>query len=737
MKKRAKVELLAPAGNYQALLGAFNAGADAVYLGGEKFGARAYADNFSKDEICKALHYAHLLGKRIYLTVNTLVKEAEFSLLYEYLAPFYEAGLDGVIIQDLGVWEYLRETFPGMPLHASTQMTITGVMGAIFLQENGAQRIVPARELSLSEVKRIKEQTDLELECFVHGAMCYCYSGQCLFSSVLGGRSGNRGRCAQPCRLPYQVLEKNQKKVSDEQYPLSLKDMCTIEYIPKLIEAGIDSFKIEGRMKKPEYAAGVTAIYRKYIDEYYTNGAEAYHVLKTDMDKLKNLYIRSEIQTGYYERTNGKEMITLHKPSYMGSDEALLKEIDNSYLKEEKKIPVRILGIFRIGEPAILKVEGDGIVQTSYGEIVQQATGRPLEKEALIRQLSKTGNSNVRVVAAEIEMDEAVFMPIGQLNELRRTAVLAFEMKKMEASGMTVRRNLPVLKEKDISGMIQDDSLHEKNGQNAEIHVSVQTLEQLQAVLQWKVERIYLDSDFYSDKKTQIDRLISAYENSSFYLALPYIVRERDKQYLLSLVENIHEKITGFLVRNLESVHFVQKLPKHYDMVTDAGVYQFNKETVSFWKKYSKEGYLPYELNAKEYRLLTEKVTDRELSMIVYGTIPMMLTANCLKKTNDSCIRNGQSHEKNSWTFLQDRYKTVFPVHCNCKHCYNIIYNSVPLSLHQQKKNLKKLGLFAVRLDFVQESGEMVQKILQYYLQDDTIFPVTEYTAGHYKRGVE
>ncbi len=301
-----KVELLSPAGNYQAFIGALNAGADAVYLGGERFGARAYADNFTTEEICQALHVAHCMGKKIYLTVNTLFKENEAAGLYDYLCPFYEAGLDAVIVQDLGVFRLIREWFPGLPLHVSTQMTITGAGGAAFLKEQGAVRIVPAREISLSEVRAMKEETGIEIECFIHGSMCYCYSGQCLFSSILGGRSGNRGRCAQPCRLPYQIYA-GQKQILGEGYPLSLKDMCTLEYIPQLIEAGIDSFKIEGRMKKPEYAAGVTAMYRKYIDLYYRQGADGCRVEPEDLDMLRGLYIRSEIQTGYYERHNGKK----------------------------------------------------------------------------------------------------------------------------------------------------------------------------------------------------------------------------------------------------------------------------------------------------------------------------------------------------------------------------------------------------------------------------------------------
>ncbi|HBA70404.1 MAG TPA: hypothetical protein DCZ40_13770, partial [Lachnospiraceae bacterium] len=239
-----KVELLAPAGNYECFLGAVHAGADAVYLGGTKFGARAYADNFTEDEVCNAIRYAHIYGRKVYLTLNTLIKERELEEVYEYLLPYYEAGLDGVIIQDLGVFQAVGEWFPLLPRHVSTQMTVTGSLGAAYLKELGAARIVPARELSLAEIKEIKKNVNIEIETFIHGAVCYCYSGQCLFSSMIGGRSGNRGKCAQPCRLPYEI-EKSGRKI----HPLSLKDMCTVELLNQLIEAGIDSFKIEGRMK--------------------------------------------------------------------------------------------------------------------------------------------------------------------------------------------------------------------------------------------------------------------------------------------------------------------------------------------------------------------------------------------------------------------------------------------------------------------------------------------------------
>ncbi len=247
-----KAELLAPAGSYQGLQAVIRAGADAVYIGGSMFGARAYADNPAREELEEAIDFTHIHGKKIYLTVNTLLKNQElYGQLYDFIAPFYERGADGVIVQDFGVLSFLKKEFPELPLHASTQMTVTGPKGTRLLKEAGVSRIVPARELSLEEIKAIHQETGMEIECFVHGALCYCYSGMCLFSSMLGGRSGNRGRCAQPCRLPYQAFSQG-KALNDEnsRYLLSPKDMCTIELLPEILEAGVYSLKIEGRMKR-------------------------------------------------------------------------------------------------------------------------------------------------------------------------------------------------------------------------------------------------------------------------------------------------------------------------------------------------------------------------------------------------------------------------------------------------------------------------------------------------------
>lgn len=319
-------EVLAPAGSYESLVAAINAGADAVYLGGEKFGARAYADNFPTEVLFQAIDFAHLHKKKIYLTVNTLLKEDELrEQLYPYLLPLYEAGLDAVIVQDLGVLSFIREVFPDLPVHASTQMAVTGPKGAKLLEEMGVARIVPARELSLKELQAIRIRTKLEIETFVHGALCYCYSGQCLFSSMIGGRSGNRGRCAQPCRMPYEVsgadrVSGKSKRMNGKQdsYALSPKDICTLSILPDIIEAGVDSLKIEGRMKKPEYTAIVTAMYRKYVDLYRKEGRKGYHVEEEDIRKLADIYNRGGFSEGYYKKRNGKELLSLDRPNHTG-----------------------------------------------------------------------------------------------------------------------------------------------------------------------------------------------------------------------------------------------------------------------------------------------------------------------------------------------------------------------------------------------------------------------------------
>ena len=729
-----KVELLAPAGNAEAFYGAVHAGADAIYLGGNRFGARAYAENFSEEELVACIRYAHLFGRKVYLTVNTLVKESEFSELYEYLLPYYRAGLDGVIIQDMGVFALIREAFPEMELHGSTQMTITGEYGAMFLKEQGACRVVPARELSLEEIRRIREVTGMEIECFIHGAMCYCYSGQCLFSSILGGRSGNRGRCAQPCRLPYTVGGNHR-----ECYPLSLKDMCTIENIPELIDAGIDSFKIEGRMKKPEYAAGVTAVYRKYMDAYYEHPREKFSVAAEDLHRLSCLYIRSERQNGYYHKQNGKEMVTLNSPAYSGSDEQVLEQIREKYLSSRLTLPVQMKASFLTGTVAQLTLRCHRTEVTVTGDLVQEASRQPITGENISKQLRKLGGSNFHLDGSiDIQVSENAFYPLKTMNELRRKGLLLLERELITANGFPYTRETqnPV----SITGTYDGHPMKQSG-----FSFYLRTGEQWNGFLRSSFFkrpdkhtslRIYVDSDLFISWGNTITEHLQLLKElpAETVLALPRIIRLRDSRYLNMLEKYVRdnlEQIDGFLTGSLEHIGLLQQWDfsqgkKRYG---DHSLYLWNCRSIEFWKDYLNGFCLPLELNFAEQRQIANGVLPAE--KLLYGRFPMMVTANCVTKTTDHCRRE----EGFGITELVDRYHKVFPVVRNCTHCYNIIYNSVPLSLHKTMTKWK--DSFCCRLEFTTESENETWNVLEYFYGSSRELPYAEYTTGHEKRGVE
>lgn len=738
MMQNNRVELLAPAGNIEGFYGAIHAGADAVYLGGSRFGARAYADNFTTEELVCCIRYAHLWGRKVYLTVNTLVKESEFSDIYEYLLPYYEAGLDGVIVQDVGVFAYIREHFPGIELHVSTQMTLTGEYGAAMLREMGACRIVPARELSLEEITRIKKSTGLEIETFIHGAMCYCYSGQCLFSSILGGRSGNRGRCAQPCRLPYEV--KTELKSSGECYPLSLKDMCTIEHIPELIEAGIDSFKIEGRMKKPEYTAGVTAIYRKYIDKYYRNNGK-FKIDANDMKDLSCLYIRSERQDGYYYKNNGRDMITLSSPAYSGSDDALLARIRHDYLEKKPKCNIAVYASFCTGYPANVTFVAEDISITVEGEVVQTASKQPINEENVAKQLGKLGDSIFTAEVMEITVSEDAFYPLRAINELRREAVAMMENALIERNGFPIRREDAVL-----SVMVSEEKKAAASRDSGKLHVSIRSKEQLKAVTKLiydniKIARVYIDSDLfadYADEVLEMCKSLGIY--AEIVVALPYIIRAKDyillEKNLFTVLEQYHDIFSGVLVRSMEGMGMIKRRNYRGKIYTDTGFYVWNIHTLQEWKKDISGFCMPLELKGAEQRALcTEEIPCEK---IVYGRIPMMITANCVANTITGCQKISGKHIVQ----LVDRYHKTFLVELNCIHCMNIIYNSVPLSLHGELSKWK--GYVDFRLDFTVETEAETRECLEYFTKlaeggygSIEKPPYGDYTTGHEKRGVE
>ena len=725
--KSSKVELLAPAGDFECFKAAISAGADAVYLGGEKFGARAYANNFTEDEIIEALRIAHLFGRKVYLTVNTLVKEKEFADLIPYITPLYNAGLDGAIIQDLGVLEALRDNFPDLELHASTQMTVTGAYGAKFLKDLGVCRVVPARELSLDEIKDIKKETGLEIESFIHGAMCYGYSGQCLFSSILGGRSGNRGRCAGPCRLPYTDEKGNTV------YPFSLKDMYTLSIVPKLIEAGVNSFKIEGRMKSPEYVAGVTAMYRKYIDKYLLNPSKPYKVSADDENIIRNLYIRTDICSGYYEKHNSKSMVTLTEPGYSGNSKEVLEDIRQKYILS--KPAINVSGYIRIyaDEKALFTLSTNEHSVTVEGNMVSKAMNRPLDETEIKNRISKMGDTYFELENIEIDTDNQSFMPVKSLNELRRQACDALE--KIILSGAIEARNS---KATAINISVKSDINRDVN---AELSVSVITYEQLCKVAEYdEIKYVYVNGDLYLDDKlySQTVKIMNTCRNKHFVLVLPAILRKRSYGYM-NIYRNVleHENIKGVLVRNLEELQWLREIDYKGEMIADYSVYTWNVKASNFVMKYFDRVTVPVELNRKE---VMELKHENEKEILLYGKLPLMYSANCVKNTLEKCI-NDKSGKQNLYR-MTDRYKNVFSIMQNCYHCYNVLYNTVPLSLHNHIEKLKLSNYNMYRIELTTENVQIVQNILDYYINSflynkEIEFPLKDFTNGHYKRGAE
>lgn len=730
-----RVEILAPAGSMECLKAAIAAGADAVYTGGALFGARAYAHNLTEEELLEAIDYVHLHGRRLYLTVNTLIKDREMEKqMYDYLLPYYRQGLDAVIVQDIGLFRFIRKHFPDLPIHASTQMTLTGVDGAKFLEKEGAQRIVTSRELSMAEVKKIADETELEIESFVHGALCYCYSGQCLFSSFIGGRSGNRGQCAQPCRLLYRTPEAKRP-----QYLLSLKDICTLELIPEMIESGIYSFKIEGRMKKPEYAAAVAFQYRKYADlylKYYEEcpaeedpaayAMKKYRVREEDRQMLLDLYNRGGFHTGYYHTQNGREMISLNRPNHAGvpavkvlakkgrnvtakaltdlypqdiielpmrkgrekadnytckdavrkgmnvqipvfadtpfkRDEIWMRTRNSTLidtLREEfvnGKIKERICGTFRLypQEKATLTVKCRDAEITVAGEKAQEALSQPMSRERIEKQLRKTGNTEFEFSFLKAEIGEKVFLPMQSLNELRREALETLEKVICEKYRRSGEVKDP---EEDKTELSMEEEV--LSGWTA----SVRTAEQMEVILEEEaIGRIYVDCTMFPriwEKDSYVEWITKVHAaGKEIYLVMPYIFRERTrKQYEAAYNRIFGAGWDGILIANYESFAFLKEHGYTGRIMTDYNLYEFNQESRKFWKEKGVfEFTAPVELTERELQDL--RVKDGEV--IVYGYLPMMISAGCIQKTTRGCLK------KSGQTTITDRYRNPFVVKMN------------------------------------------------------------------------
>lgn len=699
-------ELLAPAGNLEIFKGVIESGADAVYVGGSMFGARAYANNFTEEELLEAIDFAHLRGVKVYLTVNTLIKNSEFSKLYDYLLPYYKRGLDAVIVQDIGVVKAIHEYFPSMEIHTSTQMTVTGADGVRFLSQFGVTRVVMAREVSLAEMKRIHEETGMELEAFVHGALCYSYSGQCLFSSILGGRSGNRGRCAQPCRLPYTV------EVKKDEYILSLKDMCGIKALDKLHDAGVYSLKIEGRMKQLEYACGVVKYYRSYIDSMKP-------VTDADYDRIKALGNRCGFTDRYYFDHNGSEMVTYVKPNFVSN------AAEPS--PEKRKLSIEGELVLREGEPGSLTVKRGDVTYKASIEPVSAALKAPLDKKAAIDRINKTGDTDFEFSHIKAQIGENVFVPNGALNKLRRDAISGLCDKLLKKYYRNDARYADMSRLTALpEHVVKSDAAHDEAINDYTTICSCMTRAQLDTLIGYECfDVFYLDFDMY-DRKTLIQQFADDVKcltkrNKKVYLMLPTIFRADSSDYFVSITKELDKvSFEGFVVKNYEELYLTENLFTGKKVILDHNMYTFNDVSKSAFFEHGVSGdTVPLELNSKEI-MHRNNIGSQ---MIVYGYYPLMTTANCVHKNTKGCDK------KQKLIYLKDRYNKSFAVCNNCKECYNTIYNSLPTMLIKNISKLKEAGIRSFRYSFTIETPKQIKAVM-----DDK---VAEYTNGHYKRGVE
>lgn len=840
--QRKEIEVLAPAGSYDILKAVIEAGADAVYLGGNMFGARAFAGNFNEQELLSALDYAHMRGKKIYLTVNTLLKDSELNdRLVDYIAPYYEAGLDAAIVQDFGVFNTLKKNFPNLHLHASTQMTVTGSKSAALLKSFGASRVVTARELSLSELKQIRNECDIEIESFVHGALCYCYSGQCLLSSMNGGRSGNRGRCAQPCRLAYELYDGMENRINNRnrEYALSPKDMCALSLIPDIIEAGVNSLKIEGRMKNVTYAAGVTALYRKYTDMYLNNGREGFFVSDKDIEVLMDIYNRGAFTKGYYNSDKGKSMMSVERPNHMGTpalgvvenvsgrikfkalkdinrqdvfeadrensfssgsdykkgdsfvmnlpkkyplhkgrivyrtkNGKITEQIQQKYVDNKQKLSIELSLFAQAGHELSLtvsspSVSGENTSITAYvtGETVYSAQSQPADKERLIKQLTKLGNTDFKASAVNVELSGDVFMPVSAVNDLRRRGIeeysrllkLSFKRQGIGCQGISdndegIAKGNVSLSEYNVAKKSESDGSEIKKENVCAVSgsdikqgcVLVRTEKQALEVCEYDfIKYVYIDFIFaQSADKKQLENIVLMCHRSGkmVVLALPHILRGKHTKKCRDLILKMSEVgADAYLVRCLEEIGLLSELAGNNkcegkmmpaSIIADMSLYCWNGAAIQSLCEFVKMSGLkllrityPYELTANELKQINTQGTETEL--VVYSRIPLMISEQCVKRTYGRCdASNGE-------IYLKDRKGVKNTVKSVCDYCYTIMYSNA-YRLFDDKELIEGVSPDYVRFELSDEN-ETLEKCISDFKAGES----KSFWDGHFTIGVE
>ncbi len=680
------MELLAPAGSPEALFAAVSFGADAVYIGGKNFSARHGAKNFSDEELEEAVKYCHLRDVKVHVTANTLIKQDETESFIEYLGFLNRINVDAVIIQDIGMAALARKLYPDLPLHASTQMTVATLSGVKFLEDMGFERVVLARELSMDEIRFICENSNAEIEVFAHGAVCMSYSGQCLMSSIIGGRSGNRGMCAQPCRLPYTFSKGNKKG-----YLLSTKDMALVDHLDELKSCGVSSIKIEGRLKRPEYVAAVTGIYRKYIDK----GGRAE---SSDIELLLDSFSRSGFSDGYFTGHIGKSMMSYDIPGNTGKNKLSCRIEEFLQKSGEKKKPIDIFCEMRQGEKLYIKAS-DKLGHSAYAEsesIAEKAINKPISRQRLAEQLTKLGDSVFRADNINIQLDDGVILPIKEINAARRAALAELEDQILNIG----KRRCNAWKK---------DEIHEKNFPK-ELSAQVETKEQLKACEDMGIKSIYLPSELSGYAKK---------EGAEYVLVLPGICDSEKKE---KVPENF-----GVLISNIAQ----KELYKGEKQYINYRMNIFNSYAANEFSD-AKSVCLSPELNLKEIAKIKSSVPQE---CIVYGRLPLMTMKNCpVKSLSGRCA-------KGEYFTLKDRKNEEFIFTCDGT-CHSVLLNSKNLYMADKLSEFKKTAVSRFRLMFFDESYDETKKIISEYqkaIKGGAAAPLLEntFTRGHFFRGVK
>jgi len=694
------LELLAPAGSPESVRAAVKNGADAVYMGFGDFNARRNAKNFTDEEFSELTEYCRVRGVKVYLTLNTLLSDREFPAALDLLNKAARMGVDAVIVQDLGLLRAVKKAVPDLPIHASTQMSVHNLDGVKKLAELGASRVVLARELTREEIAYICRNSPIEIEVFCHGALCMSYSGQCYMSSVIGRRSGNRGLCAQPCRLSYDLGPKA------NEYPLSLKDLCLINHIKDLEKCGVSCLKIEGRMRRPEYVAIVTRIYRKAISEGLSPTRE-------DLRELELAFSRQGFTDGYFTNSKGRHMFGIREETEREPD--IFAKARREYMSgDAERVPVRFYCIVREGEPLRIGVEDDrGNRHAALGSIPEPSFSRPLTEDDLKTQLSKTGGTPYFAREVNCRVDKGLYLPVSEINELRRNLLDALTGTRAEPP----RRSF---------SQYEYSPLYPNGDHAPELTISVATAQQLTPELaEFRPSVLYVPLEVLCSSRSRLEPFE---ENgvTKVAVSLPPVIHDDERREILKMLEKVRAAgITEALVGNLGQI----ELAKSFGFLLrgDTGLNIFNSESLNVLRKLGLiSATLSFELRLAQIRDIS-KCIDTEI--ITYGRLPLMITENCtLKASTKACCCDNSP-------MLRDRRGALFPV-MKLYGCRNLILNSEKIFLADRYEHYSSIGLWAQRLSFTTENPrECVQIAARYLGLGD--YEVQSRTRGLYFRGVE